>query len=731
MLLRTVLRIMLKSPLLFSIGVLVSLLSWTGIAAASEDNLGLSFELPPVTAVQQTPVTLEDSILEGSKQITQPADKATEAPAPKPTKAAPSVTEPTMIGPTLIALERYQEELPPIAEKPVVIVPNDLAPAAHKEAANSTAIGRDPAQIAEEVSGNTPISSGDLDASLEKPALETANPALQNNIDSIGVSFAATALVLPQPKETQQAGLFFGQAEDLETAIQAASATYDDGFGLLGKDPEQAEALAENVPSEETLAYGDIGLDDWIFDGGSSSLVAHTVGSAEGTRHWSGKRTQAYYGHEDPGNGVWNLGTFSYQHVAKTPEEADEKQLKRLKRQGIELEQQASQLGITLTLEEKLNGLDLANQAPLAALGKGGYIERLDQAYRMSMEGAEAIAWARTRSYIDPDTKGWNAPGLGNNLYSISQDQERRMAAINKALGAYDRNTSTRIALAQLDKIHVAGLDTKANTWRTDNAVTPSGQISERNSFLETEAPSAVKAPAIEGIDFVLPPKQAAAIHPVTPDSPTLDSPDSVETTADVTTHAATTHAATTHTALVEALTAQPTIGEAANLSSASDQDTDKQDAYTLDFATTASLITHEGAASVADAPSMPNEAIPDEDAATVTHHVLASQPASDLTESDFTEVEAEPSGRSTENLVTRETISTLQPISTPRVSIKKPELTETPSADTVTNAPKRPTLQRLLATLPKAQNTEETSPEKSTALQPPANQQKHSTEMK
>lgn len=709
MLLRTVLRIMLKSPLLFSVGVLVSLLSWTGLAAASEENLGLSFELPPVTEVQQTPVTLEGSTLERSKQITHPADKATEAPAPKPTKTVPSVA------PTLIALERYQEALPPIAEKPVVIAPNSIALAAHKDAANSTAIGKDPAQIAEEVSGNTPISSGGLDASLEKPTSEAASPALQNNTNSIGVSFAATALVLPKPKETRQTGLFFGQAEDLDNAIQAASATYDDGFGLLGKNSEQAEALAENVPSEETLAYADIGLDDWIFDGGSSSLVAHTVGSAEGTRHWSGKRTKAYYGHEDPGNGVWNLGTFSYQHVAKTPEEADEKQLKRLKRQGMELEQQASQLGITLTLEEKLNGLDLANQAPLAALGKGGYIERLHQAYRMSMEGAEAISWARTRSYIDPDTKGWNAPGLGNNLYSISQDQERRMAAINKALGAYDRNTSTRITLAQLDNIHVAGLDTKANTWRTDNAIAPSGQISEHDSFLETEAPSAVEATDIEGIDFVLPPKQATATHPVAPDSP-----DSVETTADVTNHAATPHAT-----LVDALTAQPAMSEATHLSSASDQDTLK-----LDFATTASLITHEGAASVAKAPSIPDEAIPDEDAATITHHSLASEPSSDLTESDLTEVEAEPSERSTENLVTHEAIATLQPISTPQVSMQQLEPTETPSTDARTNASKRPTLQRLLATLPNAQNTE-ISPEESTALQQPAYRQEQSTETK
>ena len=181
--------------------------------------------------------------------------------------------------------------------------------------------------------------------------------------------------------------------------------------------------------------------------------MAHTVGSAEGTRHWNGDRTKAYHGHVDPGNGVWNLGTFSYQHGASSPEEADDKQLRRLKSQGIQLEQQASQKGIQLSLQEKLNGLDLANQAPIAALGKGGYIDRLEQAYRLQLSGEDAIAWARTRAYIDPDTKQWNAPGLGNNLYSISKDQERRMAAIDKALRAYNQVNHDNLELAKLERI--------------------------------------------------------------------------------------------------------------------------------------------------------------------------------------------------------------------------------------------------------------------------------------
>jgi hypothetical protein len=78
-----------------------------------------------------------------------------------------------------------------------------------------------------------------------------------------------------------------------------------------------------------------------LFEGGSDSLVARAVGSAEGTRTPEGHRNPAYYGHVDPGNGVWNLGSFSYQHGASSPEEADAKQLARLRQQAQVLQQKA------------------------------------------------------------------------------------------------------------------------------------------------------------------------------------------------------------------------------------------------------------------------------------------------------------------------------------------------------------------------------------------------------
>jgi hypothetical protein len=176
-----------------------------------------------------------------------------------------------------------------------------------------------------------------------------------------------------------------------------------------------------------------------LFEGGSDSLVAIAVGSAEGTRTPAGDKTWAYDGHVDPGNGHWNLGSFSFQHCSEpkyqcsTPEAADLHQLRRLQSQLALLHQQAADQGITLTLAEELNGLDLANQAPRAALERG-YIDWLKRSRDMGLTGTEAILWARVRSFLEPDTGLWNAPGLGNDVARISADQERRIRAIALAL---------------------------------------------------------------------------------------------------------------------------------------------------------------------------------------------------------------------------------------------------------------------------------------------------------
>ena len=205
-------------------------------------------------------------------------------------------------------------------------------------------------------------------------------------------------------------------------------------------DPPAERTSVEVVQSRDRLVA--MSPDD-MFEGGSNSLVAKTVGHAEGTRTALGEKTWAYYGHTDPGNGVWNRGSFSYQHEADSPEDADVRQLNRLRRQYEVIEQAAIANGLQLNLQEQLNGIDLANQAPLAALDRGGYVDRLRQARAQGLRGSEAVLQARTYSFINPNTNRWDAPGLGNTEESISRDQARRLNAIEAAMSAW-RNSKGR-----------------------------------------------------------------------------------------------------------------------------------------------------------------------------------------------------------------------------------------------------------------------------------------------
>jgi hypothetical protein len=199
---------------------------------------------------------------------------------------------------------------------------------------------------------------------------------------------------------------------------------------LPAADASEAPAIAPPPVSAAPVSAAPLPVAlEALFAGEADSVVARVVGSAEGTRTPTGGYTTAYFGHRDPGNGAWNLGSFSYQHGAASPEQADRRQWQRLQAQAQILTQQAQDQGLTLTRLEWLNALDLANQAPAAALDRG-YIPWLAQARQLHMPEAEAILWARTRAFLDPDTGRWNAPGLGNTVQAISADQARRQRAI-------------------------------------------------------------------------------------------------------------------------------------------------------------------------------------------------------------------------------------------------------------------------------------------------------------
>ncbi|NJO49708.1 MAG: hypothetical protein HC840_09970 [Leptolyngbyaceae cyanobacterium RM2_2_4] len=66
-------------------------------------------------------------------------------------------------------------------------------------------------------------------------------------------------------------------------------------------------------------------------------------------------------------------------------------------------------------------------------------MDRLKEAHDIGLRGSDAVLWARTRSFLDPDTNRWNAPGLGNTTRGVTSDQDRRMRAIARAIEAHPK----------------------------------------------------------------------------------------------------------------------------------------------------------------------------------------------------------------------------------------------------------------------------------------------------
>ncbi|MEM9006524.1 MAG: hypothetical protein AAGE59_23735 [Cyanobacteria bacterium P01_F01_bin.86] len=153
----------------------------------------------------------------------------------------------------------------------------------------------------------------------------------------------------------------------------------------------------------------------------SDAEIFCAIGAAEGTLNDDCSPNEAYYGHTDPGNGAHNLGAFSYQHRAVTPTEADRKQLAYLRSHIPHYQARAREkFGKQLSKAALLAVLDLHNQAPAAA---ADFIEHLPN----HDPTPQALAEARTNSFVNPDTGQLEAPGLGNNPNTVRADQKRRV----------------------------------------------------------------------------------------------------------------------------------------------------------------------------------------------------------------------------------------------------------------------------------------------------------------
>lgn len=284
----------------------------------------------------------------------------------------------------------------------------------------------------------TPIAEATAMASTDRP-IELNMPPAATVADQPPVAVAAapsamskmtTAPIDMVPRRANAGGdVSFTTPDDRATPASLATSSPD----VL---PQEATLLKSEAISVAIAAQPLPENPDVLFNGGADSIVTRTVGHAEGTRTADGQKTLAYSGHVDPGNAHWNIGSFSYQHCDKTctPEVADDRQLARLRRQTTVIQQRAAANNITLTLEEALNGIDLANQAPLAALEPGGYVDQLKIARQRGHTGSDAVLYARTWSFRNPQTQAWDAPGLGNRYESISHDQDRRLSAIAQAL---------------------------------------------------------------------------------------------------------------------------------------------------------------------------------------------------------------------------------------------------------------------------------------------------------
>lgn len=155
------------------------------------------------------------------------------------------------------------------------------------------------------------------------------------------------------------------------------------------------------------------------------------IGTAEGTVTASGQLTSSYWGHTDPGNGANNLGTFSYQHGAPTPRQADWRQLRRLQGQVETILGQAQEQRVKLSALELVAGADLLNQAPAAGMS---YVENLKKARDRGTQGINAVLEARVMSFINPETGALEASGFGNNWEVLQQDQWRRLVELHQTL---------------------------------------------------------------------------------------------------------------------------------------------------------------------------------------------------------------------------------------------------------------------------------------------------------
>lgn len=200
---------------------------------------------------------------------------------------------------------------------------------------------------------------------------------------------------------------------------------------------------------------------------GSRAAAAIVIGSAEGTRRPDGGFTAAYGGHADPGNAAHNRGSFSYQHAARSPADADRRQLQTLQGRLPAYEAAARRAGLDPTDARLASAyLDLYNQSPSAA---ARFLTQLGTLRGQPLDVAH-LTQLRVDSFVDRSTgERFRLPSggqAGSGFVNIARqqlghtpteaqvqaviraDQQRRMTAVDSALQQQGLLTAAPAAVA-------------------------------------------------------------------------------------------------------------------------------------------------------------------------------------------------------------------------------------------------------------------------------------------
>jgi hypothetical protein len=183
-------------------------------------------------------------------------------------------------------------------------------------------------------------------------------------------------------------------------------------LGRIPSGKEIAKTVATHVENTTPL-----NLDSWML---TDQEIICAIGASEGTRGKDCTPNPAWYGHDDPvqGGRCRNIGTFSYQHCADSPEAADAAWLVVLRKAENNMQAEAkARFGEYLSPKAIAAGLDAHTQSPNAATV---YVRNLPSAN----PSFEEVVEVRIKSL------NWSRSRTGGRPMNVRADQRRRVSRV-------------------------------------------------------------------------------------------------------------------------------------------------------------------------------------------------------------------------------------------------------------------------------------------------------------